>query len=1043
MCDNLNSNPFAGLFTTINDAVSFSSQDQPIINDSSNVNHIKQAAENSICDNQNSVNFETSEVLENNIEVKLLEEAFGITLKWNNDSKLPSNLVFIDTDSVEHAIFERLMLPDPESKLTLNKSTAPKVSHATEKKIVPYLFKSYSHLQKYREKVNLSNTISNLCQIILRNISTALQEPELFQGQEVYNQLYHIIVNEEVSVVNSFINGIITEIKATNEDSNDDVISVSFNPILDIIYKEAEGSTLLFLNQNWFSCLLLFSTIEPLAKLIIYHSTPKVVQGKAYGETLLGVLLRISCLPKTAIGPFEFFDKPHQQHNDTGIEGSIWRMLNDLTESLYKVFHSLLKCSSEVRHLTLEWIGNCLHTNASRGQIWNYHNDNELNTILCTSDGFMVNLGNVLLRLCQPFCVGSNSNLDKVPKIDPTYCAAEAKDEEESRARGLHLKGMTTVTCLIPNSEGKTRPIAKSFGFITECFFLTHRALDLGYRVVLDKFLRTNQSLARIQRVYNDARTGGSSEVLDMIRQKMEEEMTKYLSLRASLLSPSLLNLLTKFHATTAFWLMQVNANVIKDEDREQMDYAPKQAKMITFPLSEIAPTTWRCIPEFVVDNTIGFVCLLRRLSPHTFEEQGSSFLNPILTEIIVLMESQQRLYNPHLRARLAEGLEALLPTTDENHSPGLPDLGTFHRQQLFIYHPCRHKIVVNLLQVFVCIEMTGQSVQFEQKFNYRRPMYVVMDYLWKIPEYRENFVTLAQEAESNMEAVQPPLFLRFINLLMNDAVFLLDEAFSNMAQLKMMLLARENGEWNKLPPHERDQQTEALYNIRMSARFDNILGRKTIRTLKMLTSEIKTIFCHSTMVDRIASMLNYLLIQLVGPNKKNLKVKDQKEYDFNPANLVLNICEIYINLSQSESFTLAVSQDGRSYSPDLFKLADNVLVRIGGVGILNELDQFAKNVEKAAYQKREEDEILNGAPEEFLDPIMSTLMTDPVILPSSRITIDRQTIARHLLSDQIDPFNRSPLTMDMVKSDTELNKKIKEWILLKKQERASSSQEP
>lgn len=58
-----------------------------------------------------------------------------------------------------------------------------------------------------------------------------------------------------------------------------------------------------------------------------------------------------------------------------------------------------------------------------------------------------------------------------------------------------------------------------------------------------------------------------------------------------------------------------------------------------------------------------------------------------------------------------------------------------------------------------------------------------------------------------------------------------------------------------------------------MIARFDNILGRKTIYTLKMLTTEIKSIFCHPTMVDRIASMLNYLLLQLVGPNKKNLKV--------------------------------------------------------------------------------------------------------------------------------------------------------------------------
>lgn len=49
-------------------------------------------------------------------------------------------------------------------------------------------------------------------------------------------------------------------------------------------------------------------------------------------------------------------------------------------------------------------------------------------------------------------------------------------------------------------------------------------------------------------------------------------------------------------------------------------------------------------------------------------------------------------------------------------------------------------QIVKSLLEVFVGIEMTGQSVQFEQKFNYRRPMYLVMDYLWELPEHQEYF---------------------------------------------------------------------------------------------------------------------------------------------------------------------------------------------------------------------------------------------------------------------------------------------------------------
>lgn len=37
------------------------------------------------------------------------------------------------------------------------------------------------------------------------------------------------------------------------------------------------------------------------------------------------------------------------------------------------------------------------------------------------------------------------------------------------------------------------------------------------------------------------------------------------------------------------------------------------------------------------------------------------------------------------------------------------------------------------------------------------------------------------------MEDASPPLFLRFINLLMNDAVYLLDESLTNMAQIRQM----------------------------------------------------------------------------------------------------------------------------------------------------------------------------------------------------------------------------------------------------------------
>lgn len=182
------------------------------------------------------------------------------------------------------------------------------------------------------------------------------------------------------------------------------------------------------------------------------------------------------------------------------------------------------------------------------------------------------------------------------------------------------------------------------------------------------------------------------------------------------------------------------------------------------------------------------------------------------------------------------------------------------------------------------------------------------------------------------------------------------------------------------------------------------------------------------------------------------VQVRNREEYDFHPAHTVRQICQIYVNLHESDSFCLAVSQDGRSYSHQLFQFAEQilgefkeavfrrcyilwvyVLVKIGG-GPIGEMREVAEKVDRLDKRQRADQEALSDPPDEFLDPIMSTLMMDPVILPSSKVTVDRTTIARHLLSDQTDPFNRSPLTMDQVQGDVEMRGKIEQWIREKRE---------
>lgn len=75
----------------------------------------------------------------------------------------------------------------------------------------------------------------------------------------------------------------------------------------------------------------------------------------------------------------------------------------------------------------------------------------------------------------------------------------------------------------------------------------------------------------------------------------------------------------------------------------------------------------------------------------------------------------------------------------------------------------------------------------------------------------------------------------------------------------------------------------------------------------------------------------------------------------------------------------------------------------------------------------QQNDDDYADAPDEFRDPLMDTLMTDPVLLPSGNV-MDRSIITRHLLNSNTDPFNRQPLTEDMLKPNNELRERISAW---------------
>lgn len=975
-----------------------------------------------------------------NFITNLVEEVFCFTVTKNSLSFSRGSatvLVFLeeldgsnvsDFEIFERALFERLLLSEPSKHLVRADIKLPTPSvdeHTIQHKCIIYLFECFKRLTKkvilkeVVENKDILHTVNAFISCVVRNSATSLNQPDLYEGQQTYAQVVELFKDGHGSLdeLYEFFKAITVDIeKEHGLEALEDTFSLS----LDVVQADFTNSNILTYPRSHFMLLQTFISIQNLAEVVIKHSTVERLKlGCNFTDTLLGAALNLSCLPKSVNAKHEFFDKP-VDGNVNVLEKTLQTAAEILADDIHAVVLAILKASPVARERMLQWLASCLDSNLPRGRL-SALTVFSPDSLSCVTDGFMLNLSAVLIRLAQPFI--TNTESQKYLRIDPTYHAAKPMGKCEN---GVHMKNLGGETCLIPTEESEKKPCAKSFSFITECFFFVHRALDLGLRVVLDKIQRMGQDIARIQRSLQEHES--RPELVQTLRERMELDMTRFLSLRCAVLEPSTLRLIGQFHLVTAMWLVQVVIDNDRSEDRES--FAPMVVRPVCFPLSDCVIPTLRCIPEILLENLASYLVLLKRFQSHSLEEGGSVFLEHILTELLVFMSGSSRARNPHLRARLAECLECLIPQAQDE---GGSVLGCFFREKNFKEHPHRKEIVRCLLEVFVGIEMTGQSVSFEQKFNYRRPMYAVMDCLWSLEEQKESFKKLASEAEANMEAVNPPLFLRFLNLLINDAIYLLDETLSNMASLRTMQTAREAGEWEQLPPQERENNEGYFQQIGMIARFNNLLGKETIHTLEYLSSEIKTIFCHSTMVDRIAAMLNYFLLHLVGPKKKNFKVKDQNEYKFDPAGIVLNICKIYVNLSESEAFCAAVSRDGRSYSPQLFSLAVDVLARIGGGQLIVSVENVAEQVSRLAALQKEEDELLDDIPDEFLDPIMSTLMTDPVCLPSSKQVVDRSTIARHLLSDQSDPFNRSPLTMDMVQPAEELKNRIQSWIATKK----------
>lgn len=437
-----------------------------------------------------------------------------------------------------------------------------------------------------------------------------------------------------------------------------------------------------------------------------------------------------------------------------------------------------------------------------------------------------------------------------------------------------------------------------------------------------------------------------------------------------------------------------------------QQDLPKEQLRL---PLPEKQHDVFRFLPEYLLEDIVENFKFITQNIPQIITPQQC---DEIVQICVTFLRNSEYVKNPGVKSGLVTILfYGVHPFY--NHARGV--LGDMLIGSSFAHKHLLH----SLMKFYIEAESTGSHTQFYDKFNIRYEIFQVIKCIWVNTLYREN---LAKEAKVNTE-----FFVQFVNMLVNDVTFVLDESLT--AFVKIHDLTIELASWPQgVDQDHRKEKEELLEDQKGKAKSYMQLTRETMETLILFTENLTDAFTMPEIVTRLADMLDYNLDTMVGPKRLNLRVDTPAEYGFNPRQLLADIMSVYINLAAKDNLIHAIARDGRSYKPANFVKAKDYVSPLKSSDELRVWDQLAAKVAATKAAEEQEEEDLGEVPDEYLDPLLAELMTDPVILPASRVTVDRATIRSHLLSDPNDPFNRMPLKIEEVEPNVELKQKISEW---------------
>lgn len=867
------------------------------------------------------------------------------------------------------------------------------------------------------EKEEAEQCLASIRDMCVNYSATALSEPDFFPfevGTINQDALEKLVRAQANPLTPEFIDAVVAELE-----QNDDATFPVFAPIFQKLLSELFLISPPSLMSNFFDNMYLLTQLcRNKALAAVFTGIPGFLLTPAgpiaspmtgrrlQDATALGILLRFSCGQDPAIQQmFTNITKRTKNDVDNSI-ASIRNKLSNVQGTCSNLVTLLLKAGGPVRERVLEWLEQAMQVNAERAK-----ENPDMN--VASSNGMMVNLTTVLLRLCGPFLPPDPKNKDLLINLEyvATQNAVFPFDTTRLLAHSADSNSLADDRRLLPSPN--------PFNFITRCFFITARALHLGPVSMMGQYMRLLRQLSYFQSRMNNNED-------PRLRAHFDALATTKMVLDAEILHPDLLHDLVRF--------MLLSAKVVT-----RMCASSNDVSSLVLPLPDPVPgrdNVLAYIPEDMVDDICSAIIFAARMAPRALSAALAAVpngLNDLLSMMLVFLSSPSYVNSPHLRAKMSQVLYYVFLPADEAEDGGSRQppaaFQAMAAQLLTTQALAQQHLAPCLLALYGDVEQTG----FYDKLEHRYQIACLLKHLWSLESHKTAFLRIA-ELETN--------FVKFSHGLMNHINSLVTDALTSLPEIKTLQEEMQDvARWMALDEAVREQKQSLLADKERTVTSSLQLANETIHMLSYLTSEIRAPFVDKPdMRERLVSMLASVLVKLAGPRGVELKVANPEQYKFRPREMLREIVETMLHFAEYPSFVEAVAINGY-YDENVFSKSAHIVKRLQ---LLDDsttdsgsarFEAFVKDVALAAQRVARFEESLGEIPDEFLDPLVYTLMTDPVKLPGSGYTMDRASISQHLLNDQSDPFTRAPLTLDQLAPDVELKARIDEWVRQRQEE--------